>query len=155
MGGGVSLFINSSLHYKERCDFEKLFDSSSEVVAVETKLAIILCIYRPPNCDLSAFIIDISNALDIISNERKNCYIMGDFNINIENSQGNTLIKEFTNTMYSYSFNPMISFPTRVTNTSATHTDNIFTNVYNKTMKSGVLCIDVADHCPIFLVKEI
>lgn len=141
-GGGVSLLINSSLHYKERCDFEKFFDSSSEVVAVEIKLAIIVCIYRLPNCDLSAFITDISNALDIISNERENCYIMGDFNINIENSQGNMLIKEFTDTMYSYSFNPMISVPTRVTNTSATHIDNIFTNVYTKTGMNSFISIN-------------
>lgn len=68
---------------------------------------------------------------------------MGDFNINLSSLS----IKEFMDTMYSHSFYSKITEPT-----SAIHIDNIFTNVLDKSIKSGVLCIDVADHSPIFLI---
>ena len=77
---------------------------------------------------------------------------MGDFNINIVNYETNCLIKDLVDTMYSYYAHPMITVPTRVTETTATLIDNIFTNVLGKTMKSGVLSMDIADHCPIFLI---
>lgn len=80
---------------------------SCEVAAVETNLATILCVYRPPN--LSAFSADISNVLDIIAEEKKGCYTVGEFNI--ENSQGNWLIKNCIRILYSLCFHPMITGP--------------------------------------------
>ena len=151
VGGGVSLYLNSNLVYKERRDIENYFVSSAEAVFVETKQYIIACIYRPPSSSLSEFNTDLAKVLDIISKEGKNCYLMGDLNINIAN-MNNNLNKDFIDTMYSYYFHPMISVPTRVTETSATLIDNIFTNVFGDNSKSGVLCMEVADHCPIFLV---
>lgn len=50
-GGGVSLFLKPSLQFKERHDIEELLKSATEIIAIESKQFIILCIYRPPNCD--------------------------------------------------------------------------------------------------------
>ena len=152
VGGGVSLYLNSNLVYKERQDIENYFMSSAEAVFVETDQAIIACIYRPPSSSVTDFNSDLAKVLDIISKERKKCYLMGDLNINITNYMNNNQIKEFLDIMYSYYFHPMISVPTRVTETSATLIDNIFTNVLGVNSKSGVLCMEVADHCPIFLI---
>ena len=53
---------------------------------------------------------------------------MGDFNINILNSQSHQPTNEFINLMLSNSLYPLISKPTRITSSTATLIDNIFTN---------------------------
>ena len=55
---------------------------------------------------------------------------------------------------YSFNFCPLIFIPTRVTTTTSSLIDNIFTN--NLTMhKSGVICSSLSDHFPIFTSSKI
>lgn len=79
---------------------------------------------------------------------------MDDSNINSINSKDNSQTTDFIDTLFPHSFHPLIVVPTRVTQKTATLIDNFFTNVLNRTLKSGVLSMDVADHCPIFLVTS-
>ena len=57
--------------------------------------------------------------------------------------------------MYCTEFLPLISRPTRVTATSATLIDNIFTNnhEYVNCSLNGILVADISDHFPIFHVN--
>ena len=52
--------------------------------------------------------------------------------------------------MFSSSFYPLISRPTRITTTSATLIDNIFVNKLEENYKSALLFTDLSDHLPIF-----
>ena len=56
------------------------------------------------------------------------CYIMGDFNLNLLNDHSHQRTGEFLDIMYSNMFFPLITRPTRITSSSATLIDNIFTN---------------------------
>ena len=47
---------------------------------------------------------------------------------------------------------PLITKPTRVTSSTATLIDNIFTNVPN--VISGVITSDLSDHFPVFAVQK-
>jgi hypothetical protein len=38
--------------------------------------------YRPPSQNIADFIFKLNTLIGIISSENKNCYIMGDFNLN-------------------------------------------------------------------------
>ena len=50
---------------------------------------------------------------------------------------------------------PLITKPTRVTKSTATLIDNIFTNNANKTgHQSGILLNDISDHLPSFTITE-
>ena len=50
---------------------------------------------------------------------------------------------------------PLITKPTRITKSTATLIDNIFTNNANKTgHQSGILLNDISDHLPIFTITE-
>ena len=51
--------------------------------------------------------------------------------------------------LYSFYLQPLIKSPTRITPTSATLLDNIFTNVHT-CVNSGILISDVSDHMPVF-----
>lgn len=49
---------------------------------------------------------------------------------------------------------PLITKPTRITAHSATLLDNIFTNILENSIDSGLLLNDTCDHLPVFMVYE-
>ena len=49
---------------------------------------------------------------------------------------------------------PLIDRPTRITFHSATLLDNIFTNVFDNKIKSGIFVSDITDHYPIFQITS-
>ena len=57
--------------------------------------------------------------------------------------------------MVSISLYPLISKPTRITSTTATLTDNIFTNNLQHCMNSGIFYSDLSDHLPIVQVTHL
>ena len=58
---------------------------------------------------------------------------------------------DFIDTMFSLSFIPLINRPTRITDSSATIIDNIFTNCHDAgNCLSGIMPTDVSDHFSIF-----
>jgi hypothetical protein len=85
--------------------------------------------------------------LDRINKEDRPCYLLGDFNIDLINKQSET----FLNTMFSHYFHPRIDRPTRITDSSATLIDNIFTNTHSNLISSGIWLADISDHLPIFM----
>ena len=56
---------------------------------------------------------------------------MGDFTINIIDAAKSNQANSFLDIMFSHCFHPVISKPTRVTETSATLINNLFTNVFD------------------------
>ena len=64
-------------------------------------------------------------------------------------------LKVFLNCMYSNSLFPVITKPTRVTSSSATLIENLFTNaIANAQSFTGILYADVSDHFPIFYIDH-
>ena len=76
----------------------------------------------------------------------------GSFNLNLMNYQSHNLTCEFLDMMYSNTFFPLITRPTRITSHSATLVDNIFQNSLETNLLSGLLFTDVSDHLPNFVV---
>ena len=151
-GGGVALYIADDIEFCSRNDL-----CSSEIpesVFVElTKCDIILgCVYKPPNANVDCFVSSFDILLDKIGKQRKLCYLAGDFNIDILNSDVHAPTADFINCLFSHSYFPLINKPTRITSTSATIIDNIFTNAEaSLTHDSTILYSDISDHLPIFI----
>ena len=55
---------------------------------------------------------------------------------------------------YNHNIYPLIDRPTRITPHSATTIDNIFCNVFNHKIKSGVVIANLTDHYPIFQITS-
>ena len=79
---------------------------------------------------------------------------MGDFNLDLLKIENNQHVKDFTNMMFSSAFYPLITRPTRISNTSATLIDNIFVNKIEENYKCGILFTDLSDHLPVFLTTN-
>lgn len=159
-GGGVSLFILNSVEYSVRKDLNILNDNVEALFIeingdlVNTKKNIIIgVLYRPPGTDILTFINYLSEVLSSINQEKKTLYILGDFNINLLNVENHSQSGEFLDTMLLYSYLPLITKPTRITQQSATLIDNIFTNNdMNNNILNGILFTDITDHYPIFTI---
>ena len=116
------------------------------------KNRIVSVIYRPSNKDTDVFINTLNTFIEKIKPENKYCYHLGDYNINILNYATHSATADFVDSLFSYEFLLLISRPTRVTTSSATLIDNIFTNNFNHSTASsqGILVTDISDHFPIF-----
>ena len=118
------------------------------------KNIIVGVIYRSPNTDAELFNDRMLHLLHTIHQERKLCYLMGDYNLNLLNVGLHEPTNDFLNQMYSFSLIPVITKPTRITESSATLIDNIFTNDIKADVKSGILYTDISDHFPIFMIID-
>ena len=135
-GGGVSLYIHSTLQYKLRNELQLGGEVNSVFVELfkhttNTKYNVICgCVYRPPSMSLREFNKLLSNTFDKIQHEKKYVYITGDFYVNtMPHLKGGLSIQEFKNIFSSNFCFPSINKPTRVTNHSASLIDNIYSNV--------------------------
>ena len=80
---------------------------------------------------------------------------MGDFNINLLKYDCCNFANQFFNQLSSSGYTPLITKPTRITKSTATLIDNIFTNNLSRTEHlSGILINDISDHLPIFTITE-
>ena len=111
-------------------------------------------IYRPPHQNHNEF---LDKCNEIISQIQTNHYteviICGDYNLNMLNYDSNNYVREFVDNMAGFSFLPVISTPSRVTENSCSTIDNIFiTSPTN--ISTGVILSALSDHFPIFLILK-
>ena len=161
--GGVGLFIRENLNYKIRDDlsvfiphvYESLF---IELISTSVNNNIIIgVLYRPntqPKADMDIFSVNIYESMDRINSENKKGIIMGDVNVDLLKFGSHVKTNEYIENIFSRGFMPVITKPTRVTPSSATLIDHIYSNNISASSKSGIIINDVADHFGIFHIVK-
>lgn len=160
IGGGVCIYVNNDFDFEIYQDVSFCSDVCDslflELNCTKRKSVIIGCVYKPPNVNLTSFNEKMQEYLNLIDRNNLEIFIMGDFNANLLNVETNQSTNAFLNLMYSHSFYPLITKPTRISTTSATLIDNIFCNSHDISMiKSCLVIDDMSDHFPICAVKKI
>ena len=69
--------------------------------------------------------------LQSISNEKSECLLAGDYNVDLLKYEFNTGTESFVNDLYCHSCLRLITRPTRFTKVSSPLMDNIITNTFN------------------------
>ena len=158
--GGVIIYMKEAINVKRRTDLEsKLYEPGMlESVFLETmndkkKNEIFGCIYRHPTMDIKTFNDKYFNEIMTkITDEKKTCYLAGDFNIDLLKSEM-TDTKDYFDILTTNLFVPHITLPTRVTNRSQTLIDNIFSNNPEfENCTSGNFTFSISDHLAQFLI---
>ena len=90
----------------------------------------------------------------MISVENKLAYICSDYNFDLLKHDSDSKINDFLTNFLIIIMFPLIDRPTRITSHSATLLENIFTNVFDNKIKSGVCVSDITDHYPIFQITS-
>ena len=159
-GGGVGLYVNNQIDFiikQELCLTESYIECLFvEIVQADKRNILIGCIYRPPNTDLGLFNNYISSVLSVIDKgNNKLAFILGDFNLDLLKFNVHAPTGEFINTMMSHSYFPLITYPTRISDSSATLIDNIFVNTNKFPCKSAIIYNDISDHLPVVAHVEV
>ena len=117
-------------------------------------------IYRHPKSNLTKFNDRLYSVLEKINSDKsiQTCFIAGDFNANLLNSDNHNPTETFLNNFISNGFLPCIQLPTRITYNSATLIDNIFL-LQKKPKKdqhltTGSFYSYITDHLPCFVLLE-
>ena len=133
-----------------------MFESIFFLISCNSKKPIIVgVVYRPntqPLANLDLFIEKILEIHEIILNENKIAYLMGDYNINLLNFGTHIKTNDFLDNVISQGFVPQIIKPTRITSASATLIYHIYCNHTHTNCDSGIIITDIADHFGVFHV---
>ena len=154
-GGGISVFVADRFEAELQSDYSRMTDHI-EALFLELRSdnyrILVGTIYRPPSGDINVFLDDLQSILTTIDSKRyKEITLTGDFNLNLLKYDDDPIVRMFLNVLYSFSLFPVISKPTRITDTSASLLDNIFVKTpINYT--AGSLISDLSDHFPVFCV---
>jgi len=159
VGGGLSIFVHKSINFVLRNDLN-VNETDCESLCIEinnkaTKNIIINSIYRKPSGNLKKFHTHLKTFLSKINITKKHVYLTGDYNLNLLNHTSNLNVQCFLDTLIQHDIIPTINKSTRITKTSSTLLDNIFTNnFHNCLLESGIIKTDITDHYPIFSITN-
>ena len=151
--GGVGIFTHASIKTKEIDISEFHRDGNTEIMATlfPTYKMVIISAYRPnghEDANTYEFIERLAKAIKYIKNTVKETHIIitGDFNINIL-QQDVKWVRDFTNTLVTEGFLPLITIPTRITQGTATCLDHFWSNKAESITHASVLNDSyVSDH---------
>ena len=150
--GGLVIYVKDKfLNVKIRNDLTFIHDSIESIFiefTIENTNYIVGVIYRRPNSDIKRFFDKLHDILDIAAQENKVCYIMGDFNLDLNVGKITNNTKELISLFVGYNFFNCINKPTRVCNTSASIIDHIWTNNLKALKQSYIIYCHISDHFP-------
>ena len=156
-GGGLCIYVKSiyKIDFLEDC-FNKVTEDF-ELIGIAIKHPNIkpfnvVGIYRPPSGKQHVFIKYLNDNLPNLISDRRETFLLGDFNINYATDETRNKHKLRT---FELKFNlvQLIKSPTRTTTSTQTIIDWIYTDSANIS-QSGTLNINMSDHLPVFLVRK-
>ena len=100
-------------------------------------------IYRNPASTYSWFD-DFVHMMDLVNAKSSNVLLLGDFNLDLLKSH-----PAWESTYSLFGLSQLIKCPTRVTPTSATLLDHIYTNINNRIINPRLSTISLSDHSPV------
>jgi len=128
--GGACIYIHENIKYTKVEVQKYCKEQDIELSAIKLKMinknAIFICLYRAPTGNFEYFLNQLDNTLSSLLKPKTEFIICGDFSINF--SDNNTKKMKVENLLNTYNLRGTVQFPTRITNSSSTTTDNIFTD---------------------------
>lgn len=147
--GGSLIMVRNDLTGIEQLHIKELsVEREIEVAAVKIieHNIMVISIYRPPHGNFNVFMGRISEMIDTLGADEtvETILLMGDFNVNFaESGHNSNMIVDIFN---SLGLNKMFDEYSRVTASSSTCIDNIFSNVNMKNCVTKTVNLHLSDH---------
>jgi len=154
-GGGVCFYIRSNVNFilREDLEIKPLEILSIEVHKLSSKPFVITTWYRPPNSSVDLFS-HFDTVLRKLDSENVEHYLMGDLNSDLL-SENNTYANALLNVSDVYGLRQLISEPTRITPSSCSLLDLIFTNRPDCVCLSGVSHVCISDRSLVYAFRKL
>lgn len=159
-GGGVAIWVNqeieSSVLDVSRFCIEKSIELCAVCVSLGKISVIIVNCYRSPCGDINVFLNNIDNMLNYLYKPNVSFILCGDMNLDSYMSNGsiNKGFSALCNIVSCFNLLPIVKWPTRVTDATATTIDHIFTNI-DGAGDCFVLDNTISDHRVIFFQSNL
>ena len=121
-----------------------------EIKLTSKKVVVIGVLYRHPASNFSKFQEQLLQTLDKLGQNKQDFVLCGDFNIDLLKQEFKLCINDHQNAIYSKGCCNIINKPTRITESSATLIDHIYTNATNNITSRGILIFEISHHMPTF-----
>ena len=109
--------------------------------------------YRHPNSNLTENQTNIEKTLEKLNLNHSMYYICGDINIDLHKENSNTSIQHYINSLHTLGCTQLFKYATRITGSSATLLDHIYTNNSSQQVYSHILLSNIpSDHLPLILM---
>lgn len=150
-GGGIILYFRNTLNCKRRAEFEisKIETIWSEITFPKSKPFLICTLYRPPS-SASEWIDLFEDELSVAQSTGLEMIIMGDTNIDYKSCTNS----KWLNLVQLFDLTQMVSEPTRVTQTSSTIIDHLYTTNPENVAECFVPSLSISDHFPICITRK-
>lgn len=153
-GGGLVIYVKDTIHCVRRNDYE---DDSLEILCLEIRFPrsrpfLISYTYRPPSSTVEWFN-QFYTCIEKACNGQLECISLGDFNIDILKCTHQA--KTWIQTMESYGFTQLVDVATRVSETSSTLIDQVFSNCPHNISSVHVPVFAISDHYPVCISRKI
>ena len=166
--GGVACYIRSDISYVQKDFFPNVIENIYfETLLPKTSPLTVEIMYRPPS--QTNFLEILNMTFEKVDVDKKEIYILGDFNINMYHNNryivrdDNTIsskflshdIKNYHQFCTMHGLKQLIQSPTRVTCSTSTLIDHILTSAPSRVSQKGVINVGVSDHQLIFCTRKI
>jgi hypothetical protein len=149
--GGVAVLTRPHIKAKpfpgiEKHCIDKIFECAGATLISENNIYITLSIYRSPSGEIEAFLASLEGLLTYASKLMPKAHILlaGDFNIDLFQTTKSTT--NFLDLLLSFQLSQTINSPTRITKSTSTLIDNIFTNLKSSQYTSKTFESGLSDH---------
>lgn len=155
-GGGIAVYIRDEFDVRLWPSLN-VSNADLELLCISCKLGNnkrinLLVTYRPPTGKLqSAIDMLTGNIAELRSLTSGEVVVIGDFNVDLLSN--NVQSRNLATFAVSSGVSQLIECPTRITGTSSTLIDHLYTDIAHVSSK-GTLNYNVSDHLPVFLIKK-
>ena len=154
--GGVCFYVRSSVNFIQRNDMsiDDLENLCIQIQKPNSKPFLVATWYRPPNSSVDKFDY-FETFIDMLDAENAEYYSLGDLNCDLGSTALESSSRSLIGITELYGLHQLISEPTRITETSSTMIDLIFTNTPDKIVCSGVSHVGISDHSLIYAFRKL
>ena len=144
--GGVCMYARYNKNYQKRPDVVPydLEAISLEIKQENSQSFIISTFYRPPNSKIN-HLLKIEIFIQLVDNQNKEIYILGDLKINLL-AQNASICKKLQEILELYHLTQIMNDPTRITESTRLLLDVCITSTPEKIFSSSVIRLDISDH---------
>ena len=158
--GGVGVYLSDQLDYTIRDDLSmNLYNCEDIWLDLKIKSSrssksnepyyenlVLGVIYRHPDKRYSAFSESLRQSLHKLNESKSNYILVGDFNIDADKYNIASYATDFLNFTHSLGCNMFINKPTRVSKSSSSIIDHVYSNLPANHLENYVIESDVSDH---------
>ena len=162
-GGGLTIYVNKRIC--EESDIDRKFNPNPEPENVSgefqfikiknfkgsNKTAIVGNVYRSPSRNPEKFNSLLENVLQKLQRhvKKKFLYLVGDFNQDLIKYDSDKNSQNLVDITSSHGLVQLVSRPTRITDSSATLIDHVYTNNIENVISCNIITLDLSDHLAI------